>query len=100
MNQALRQWLRRVDEDELRALLSNAVGDEGGYANWEPINLRVPYRSGALLPIDDPSRFLMLPRAFGDRDDELAGAHLIALPTPTSCYEAHSRIKSHDERVR
>ncbi len=55
VDQALRQRLRRVDEDELRALLHHAVGDECGDTHREAVDICVADRGGALLAVDDPA---------------------------------------------
>ena len=66
MDESLRERLRRVDEDELRALLADVLGDEGVDDDRERLDPRVSDRRRALLAVDDPARLVLVI----ERDDE------------------------------
>ena len=65
MDQALRQRLGRVDQDELGALLSVGVGDERGDADRERVDACFADRGAALLAVDDPAGLVFIRRICG-----------------------------------
>ena len=60
VDQALRQRLGGVDQDELGPLLLVGVGDEGRDADRETVNPRVADRGAALLAVDNPARLVFI----------------------------------------
>ena len=60
MDESLRQRLGRVDEDELRSLLADVLGDERVDHDRERLDPRVSDRRRPLLAVDDPARLVLV----------------------------------------